>query len=243
MVFDLSKEIIKINSDAVVRFSQNVDSVFSGIESSGETEIVSDEMELVIEPTRYLFTFRGNCKLNSDSHSLESKVLKLELLNNSNKINFSIPSGELSGMKLIQAIGSVEFKGIGQHMKSENLTIHPRMNNALFEGGASIDYDHVTLRGDTIDLIQDRLEVVSYQDKLSSFINNSTLNNDLSENYGDKTSIQSKKIIIKKKIKDTITILVTMYLWILIYIKFILNGFMFKLKKQHLLRKIMQNKI
>ena len=78
-----------MNSDATVRFSQNIDSIFSGVEQEGETTIKSDQMRLIIEPTRYLFTFEGNCTLSSDSITLNSELLELELLNNSNRINFT----------------------------------------------------------------------------------------------------------------------------------------------------------
>ena len=44
--YDLSKEIISLNSDAFVRFSQNIDSIFSGVEQGGETTITSNQMRL-----------------------------------------------------------------------------------------------------------------------------------------------------------------------------------------------------
>lgn len=196
-IYDLSKEIISINSEAFVKFSQNIDSVFSSEEQMGETTISSNRMRLVIEPTRYLFIFEGNCTLSSDSFSLKSNLLELELLNNSKKISFAIPTGELSGMKAIQGEGDVQFISMGEYVESENFSIKPQENKALFGGGALIRYDQIVLKGDLINLEPTIVEVSSYDNNLSSFSdlaqNDEGLINDMKGTF-----IQSKNISLLK---------------------------------------------
>ena len=196
--YDLSREIISLNSDAFVRFSQNIDSIFSGVEQEGETTITSNQMQLIIEPNRYLFTFVGNCTLSSKSFILETEKLEIELLNSSNKINFSMPTGELSGMKSIKGKGEVQFKGMGQLIQSDNFIIKPLENSAIFDGNALIRYNQISLRGDSIDWNQNQVKVLSYNNNLSSFSNTDldTLNSskDLSNTF-----IQASGITLTKK--------------------------------------------
>lgn len=195
--YDLSKEIISLNSDALVRFSQSIDTVFSGGAQGGETTIKSNRMRLVIEPTRYLFTFEGNCILSSNAFILESDSLELELLNNSNKVSFSIPTGELSGMKSIKGNGNVEFIGLEQYITSESFTIIPQENKARFEGNALMRHNQIVLKGDQFDLKQNDVEIASFNNNLSSF-SNINLNALDSEQYNNNTLIQSKNIFLLK---------------------------------------------
>ena len=197
--YDLSKEIISLNSNALVRFSQNIDSIFSGVEQTGETTIKSNYMRLIIEPDRYLFIFEGDCTLSSDSFMLQSELLELELLNNSKKISFSVPTGELSGMKSLEGSGDVKFTGMGQFIESDNFSIQPQENRALFKGNALIQYNQSELKGDLIDLKQNQVEVLSYDNNLSSFSNSIY-------DYGDSrhgepnTFIQSRSISLSKQV-------------------------------------------
>lgn len=196
--YDLSNEIISVNSDATVRFSQNIDSIFSGVEQEGETTIKSDQMRLIIEPTRYLFTFEGNCTLSSDSITLNSELLELELLNNSNRINFTVPTGELSGMKSIHGKGDVQFTGMEQLIQSEEFSIEPKKNKAIFSGDALVQYNQIILKGDLIDLKQYEVEVLSLDNNLSSF-SNSKLNDQISNYDQSSIFIQSKNIALLKQ--------------------------------------------
>lgn len=196
--YDLSNEIISVNSDATVRFSQNIDSIFSGVEQEGETTIKSDQMRLIIEPTRYLFTFEGNCTLSSDSITLNSELLELELLNNSNRINFTVPTGELSGMKSIYGKGDVQFTGMEQLIQSEEFSIEPKENKAIFSGNALIQYNQIILKGDLIDLKQYEVEVLSLDNNLSSF-SNSKLDDQVSNYDQSSIFIQSKNIALLKQ--------------------------------------------
>lgn len=195
--YDLSKEIISLNSDALVRFSQSIDTVFSDGAQGGETTIKSNRMRLVIEPTRYLFTFEGNCILSSNAFILESDSLELELLNNSNKVSFSIPTGELSGMKSIKGNGNVEFIGLEQYITSESFTIMPQENKARFEGNALMRHNQIVLKGDQFDLKQNDVEIASFNNNLSSF-SNIIFNALDSEQYNNNTLIQSKNIFLLK---------------------------------------------
>ncbi len=196
--YDLSQEIIALKSDASVRFSQNIDSIFSGVEQAGETTIKSNRMQLIIEPTRYLFTFEGDCVLSSDSFILKSQLLQLELLNNSKKVSFSIPTGELSGMKSINGEGDVQFVGMGQLIESDSFTIHPRDNKAIFRGKALIQYDQIILKGDMIDLGQNQVEVFSSNNNLSSFSN--SIDTDGSAKVSQSsTFVQSRNISLLKQ--------------------------------------------
>ena len=196
--YDLSNEIISVNSDATVRFSQNIDSIFSGVEQKGETTIKSDQMRLIIEPTRYLFTFEGNCTLSSDSITLNSELLELELLNNSNRINFTVPTGELSGMKSIHGKGDVQFTGMEQLIQSEEFSIEPKENKAIFSGDALVQYNQIILKGDLIDLKQYEVEVLSLDNNLSSF-SNSKLDDQVSNYNQSSIFIQSKNIALLKQ--------------------------------------------
>lgn len=196
--YDLSNEIISVNSDATVRFSQNIDSIFSGVEQKGETMIKSDQMRLIIEPTRYLFTFEGNCTLSSDSITLNSELLELELLNNSNRINFTVPTGELSGMKSIHGKGDVQFTGMEQLIQSEEFSIEPKENKAIFSGDALVQYNQIILKGDLIDLKQYEVEVLSLDNNLSSF-SNSKLDDQVSNYNQSSIFIQSKNIALLKQ--------------------------------------------
>ena len=196
--YDLSKEIIDLKSDASVSFSQNIDSIFSGFEQTGETKIKSNHLRLIIEPTRYLFNFEGDCELSSDSFILKSEFLQLELLNSSNKVSFSIPTGELSGMKSINGEGDVQFIGLGKFIESDSFTIYPQDNKAIFRGKALIQYDQINLRGDMIDLGQNQVEVFSSDTNLSSF-SNSIDNNGDSTDGRPSTFIQSRNISLLKK--------------------------------------------
>ena len=195
--YNLSKEIISLNSDAFVSFSQNIDSIFSGIEQGGETTITSNQMQLIIEPNRYLFSFEGDCTLSSESFILKTELLEIELLNSSNKISFSMPTGELSGMKSIKGEGDVQFIGMGQYIQSDIFVIKPPGNSAIFEGNALIQYNQIALKGDSIDLKQNQVEILSYNNNLSSFSNSNfdTVNSsmDLSSTF-----IQSSKITLLK---------------------------------------------
>ena len=196
--YDLSKEIISLNSDAFVRFSQNIDSIFSGVEQGGETTITSNQMRLIIEPNRYLFSFEGDCTLSSESFILKTELLEIELLNSSNNINFSMPTGELSGMKSIEGEGDVQFIGMGQFIQSDNFIIKPPESSAIFDGNALILYNQVALKGDSIDWKQNQVEILSFDNNLSSFSNSNSdkanSNKDLSS-----TSIQSSKITLLKQ--------------------------------------------
>ena len=196
--YDLSKEIISLNSNAFVRFSQNIDSIFSGVEQKGETTINSERMRLIIEPNRYLFSFEGNCTLSSDSFILKTEFLEIELLNNSNKITFSMPTGELSGMKSIEGHGDVSFYGMGQFIKSNNFVIKPPESSAIFEGDSLIKYDQIVLKGDLIDWKQNQVDILSFNNNLSSFSNSNTgaanVRQDLSS-----TIIQSSMISLLKQ--------------------------------------------
>ena len=196
--YDLSKEIIFLDADASVRFSQNIDSIFSGVEQGGETTIKSDQMRLIIEPTRYLFTFEGNCTLSSDTTTLESELLELELLNNSNRINFSVPTGELSGMKSILGEGDVQFNSMEQKVQSDKFIIQPQENKAIFSGEASIQYNQIVLKGDFIDLKQNEVEVFSLNNRLSSF-SNAMLDDQTSDFDQSSILIQSKNISLLKQ--------------------------------------------
>ena len=187
-----------MNSDATVKFSQNIDSIFSGVEKEGETTIKSDQMSLIIEPTRYLFTFEGNCTLSSDSITLNSELLELELLNNSNRINFTVPTGELSGMKSIHGKGDVQFTGMEQLIQSEEFSIEPKKNKAIFSGDALVQYNQIILKGDLIDLKQYEVEVLSLDNNLSSF-SNSKLNDQISNYDQSSIFIQSKNIALLKQ--------------------------------------------
>ncbi len=195
--YNLSKEIISLNSDAFVSFSQNIDSIFLGIEQGGETTITSNQMQLIIEPNRYLFSFEGDCTLSSESFILKTDLLEIELLNSSNKISFSMPTGELSGMKSIKGEGDVQFIGMGQYIQSNIFVIKPPENSAIFEGNALIQYNQIALKGDSIDLKQNQVEILSYNNNLSSFSNSNfdTVNSsmDLSSTF-----IQSSKITLLK---------------------------------------------
>ena len=195
--YNLSKEIISLNSDAFVSFSQNIDSIFSGIEQGGETTITSNQMQLIIEPNRYLFSFEGDCTLSSESFILKTDLLEIELLNSSNKISFSMPTGELSGMKSIKGEGDVQFIGMGQYIQSNIFVIKPPENSAIFEGNALIQYNQIALKGDSIDLKQNQVEILSFNNNLSSFSNSNfdTVNSsmDLSSTF-----IQSSKITLLK---------------------------------------------
>jgi lipopolysaccharide export system protein LptA len=196
--YDLSEEIITLNSDAMVRFSESIDTVFSNGAESGETTIKSNRMRLVIEPTRYLFTFEGNCTLSSNATILESDFLELELLNNSNKVSFSIPSGELSGMKSISGKGDVEFISKEQYVQSERFTIIPLENKARFEGNALMRHNQIVLKGDQFDLKQNNVDIVSFDNNLSSFSNTNVNEADSGLGY-DNTLIQSKNIFLSKQ--------------------------------------------
>ena len=195
--YNLSKEIISLNSDAFVSFSQNIDSIFLGIEQEGETTITSNQMQLIIEPNRYLFSFEGDCTLSSESFILKTDLLEIELLNSSNKISFSMPTGELSGMKSIKGEGDVQFIGMGQYIQSNIFVIKPPENSAIFEGNALIQYNQIALKGDSIDLKQNQVEILSFNNNLSSFSNSNfdTVNSsmDLSSTF-----IQSSKITLLK---------------------------------------------
>lgn len=195
--YNLSKEIISLNSDAFVSFSQNIDSIFLGIEQGGETTITSNQMQLIIEPNRYLFSFEGDCTLSSESFILKTDLLEIELLNSSNKISFSMPTGELSGMKSIKGEGDVQFIGMGQYIQSNIFVIKPPENSAIFEGNALIQYNQIALKGDSIDLKQNQVEILSFNNNLSSFSNSNfdTVNSsmDLSSTF-----IQSSKITLLK---------------------------------------------
>ena len=196
--YDLSKEIIFLDADASVRFSQNIDSIFSGVEQGGETTIKSDQMRLIIEPTHYLFTFEGNCTLSSDTTTLESELLELELLNNSNRINFSVPTGELSGMKSILGEGDIRFNSMEQEVQSDKFIIQPQENKAIFSGDASIQYNQIVLKGDFIDLKQNEVEVFSLNNRLSSF-SNAMLDDQTSDFDQSSILIQSKNISLLKQ--------------------------------------------
>ena len=189
----LAKEIIYLNSDAFVRFSQNIDSIFSGVKQAGETTITSNQMRLIIEPNRYLFLFEGDCTLSSESFILKAELLKIELLNSSNNINFSVPTGELSGMKSIEGEGDVNFIGLGQFIQSDNFIIIPPENSAIFDGNSLIQYNQITLKGDSIDWKQNKIDILSFNNNLSSFSNSNigatNSNKDLSSAF-----IQSRKI-------------------------------------------------
>ena len=196
--YDLTNEIISVNSNASVRFSQNIDSVFSGEKQKGETKISSDSMRLVIEPTGYLFTFEGNCTLTSSSITLNCELLELELLNNSNRINFSVPTGELSGMKSIKGNGNVQFTSSEQLIQSEKFIILPQENSANFIGNAFIKDKQITLKGDLIDLKQSEIGILSKDNNLSSFSN--SFKEDNSQNLEHSiTSIESKNISLLKQ--------------------------------------------
>ena len=196
--YDLSKEIISLNSDAFVRFSQNIDSIFSGIEQGGETTITSNRMQLIIEPNRYLFSFEGDCTLSSESFILKTDLLEIELLNSSNKISFSMPTGELSGMKSIKGEGGVQFIGMGQFIQSDNFVIKPPESSAIFEGNALIQYNQIALKGDSIDWKQNQVEILSFNNNLSSF-SNSNLDTANSNKDLSSTFIQSSKISLLKQ--------------------------------------------
>lgn len=196
--YDLSKEIISLESDALVRFSQNIDSIFSGVKQAGETTIKSNRMRLIIEPNRYLFTFEGDCTLSSDSFILKSKLLELELLNNSNKITFSMPTGELSGMKSIEGEGNVQFIGMEQIIQSDNFNIKPQESKAIFRGNALIKYNQIVLKGDLIDWKQNQVDVLSINNNLSSF-SNFISSVEESEKDLSSTFIQSRNISLLKQ--------------------------------------------
>ena len=128
-------------------------------------------MKLIIEPNRYLFSFEGDCTLSSESFILKTDLLEIELLNSSNKISFSMPTGELSGMNSIKGKGDVQFIGMGQFIQSENFVIKPPESSAIFEGDALIQYNQIALKGDSIDWKQNQVEIFSYNNNLSSFSN------------------------------------------------------------------------
>ena len=86
---------------------------FRVLSKEGKTTITSNQMQLIIEPNRYLFSFKGDCTLSSESFILKTDLLEIELLNSSNKTQFSMPTGELSGMKSIKGEGDVQFIGMG----------------------------------------------------------------------------------------------------------------------------------
>ena len=199
--YDLSKEIIDLKSDSFVRFSQNIDSIFSGIEKDGETTIKGDQMRLIIEPDRYLFFFEGDCILSSESFILKAKSLEIELLNSSNKIEFSIPTGELSGMKSIKGNGDVQFIGMGQSIQSDYFFIEPPEDSAIFGGNAIIEFNQISLKGDLINWKQNFVEILSFNNNLSSFSNSNldttNLNKDPSSIF-----IQSSKITLLKQEED-----------------------------------------
>ena len=196
--YNLSKEIISLKSDAFVRFSQNIDSIFSGVEQGGETTITSNKMRLIIEPNRYLFTFEGDCTLSSDSFILKAQSLEIELLNSSNKLEFTLPTGELSGMKSIEGKGEVNFIGMGQLIESDNFIIKPPESSALFEGNALIQYNQIALEGDSINWKQNQVEIISLNNNLSSFSNFQLDTLNLGKGHTG-TYIQAKEITVFKQ--------------------------------------------
>ncbi|MAH25637.1 MAG: hypothetical protein CMI19_01580 [Opitutae bacterium] len=170
--YDLKTKTIDIAHDSGVHFSESVDRMFSEFASEGEslgTQIKSDSLHLVIEPNSYRFRFMGGVQLTSGSIVLHSDLLEIDLLNASSQIEFSIPSGELSGIHRVEASGLVQFNSPEYDVSSSRVHLNPKQNHAFFDGAAVIQMPQAQLRGDRIELDRRKIFLQCFENRLASF--------------------------------------------------------------------------
>lgn len=203
--YDLKTKTIEIKSESVVHFSESVSRVFSK-SASGEsgTQIKCDSLVLVIEPNRYQFRFAGEVHLTSDSFDLRSDLLEVDLLNSSPKVEFLLPSGELSGMDRVEASGSVRFNSPEYNLRSDRLFLYPKKEHAFFDGAAAIQVSQALLKGDRIEFDRSQVHIESFENSLASFaLNAPVAEPDFVINSLRASSeilIQSERIYFEKKI-------------------------------------------
>ncbi|MAV39159.1 MAG: hypothetical protein CML12_01075 [Puniceicoccaceae bacterium] len=203
--YDLKTKTIEIKSESVVHFSESVSRAFSK-SASGEsgTQIKCDSLVLVIEPNRYQFRFAGEVHLTSDSFDLRSDLLEVDLLNSSPKVEFLLPSGELSGMDRVEASGSVRFNSPEYNLRSDRLFLYPKKEHAFFDGAAAIQVSQALLKGDRIEFDRSQVHIESFENSLASF----SLNAPVAEpdfvinslRASSEILIQSERIYFEKKI-------------------------------------------
>lgn len=201
--YNLKSKTIEIASESAVRFSESIGQMFSeSVPQGGGTQIKSDSLRLVIEPNRYRFRFIGGVHLTSDSIDLQSDFLEIDLLNASQKVEFSIPSGELSGIDRVEARGSVRFNSPEYNLLSNTLYLNPKKEQALFEGEAEIEMSQARLRGDRIEFVRGQISLQSFENKLASFTliapNNESIDSVESLDSDSRIYIQSERIYFER---------------------------------------------
>ena len=196
--YDLNSKSIKVNKNSVVEFSESIGHVFSKNFGATGTTIYSDSLSLIIEKDNYSFIFKGSVELISDTISLYADNLSIELLNNSKKVDFLIPSGELSGINSINASGNIEFKNKSQHILAQSLTLMPQSNEAYFEKDAQISIGASYLKGDYIFINNKIIEVKADSGELTEFsfndANSLNIDNSHHNQFLDNTKIKPSHI-------------------------------------------------
>ena len=204
--YNLKSKTIDIAHESTVRFSESVDRMFSELASGGEglgTQIKSDSLCLVIEPDSYRFRFTGGVQLTSGSIVLQSDLLEIDLLNASQKVEFSIPTGELSGIDRVEASGSVQFNSPEYELRSSRVYLNPKQEQAFFDGAAVIQMSQAQLRGDRIEFDSRQIFLQSFENRLASF----SLNGSVADSVDGMDSlfsdreffIQSERIYFERK--------------------------------------------
>ena len=204
--YNLKSKTIDIAHECTVRFSESVDRIFSELASGGEglgTQIKSDSLCLVIEPNSYRFRFTGGVELTSGPIFLQSDLLEIDLLNASQKVVFSIPTGELSGIDRVEASGSVQFNSPEYELRSSRVYINPKQELAFFDGAAVIQMSQAQLRGDRIEFGRRQIFLKSFENRLASF----SLNGSVADSFDGMDShfsdreffIQSERIYFERK--------------------------------------------
>lgn len=199
--YNLKSKTIEIATESAVRFSESIGYMFSEMASGvGGTQIKSDSLRLVIEPHRYRFSFMGRVHLTSDSIDLQTDNLVIDLLNASEKVEFSIPSGELSGLDRVEASGSVRFNSPEYKLRSSSLYLNPKKEQALFDGDAVIEISQAQLMGDRIEFNRGQLALESFENRLASFSLNGPVPDSVdSSNLASETFIQSERIYFERE--------------------------------------------
>mgnify|MGYP001281652148 CR=1 FL=1 len=192
--YDLNSKSITVRKNCSVEFSESISTIFSTDEINSSTNIESDSLELRINSSSYAFKFNGNVNLRSGAIILSADVLIIELLNNSNELKFSIPSGELSGIKMIKATGAVNYIGYSQQISSESFTLYPQLKRGLFENNTKINIDSAILYGDKISIDQSSVNVSAQGDSRAKF----SLNETAYSQRSSPTIIQSDSIKFNK---------------------------------------------
>ena len=85
-----------------------------------------------------------------------------------------------------------------QLIQSEEFSIEPKENKAVFSGNALVKYNQIILKGDLIDLKQYEVEVLSLDNNLSSF-SIQKLDDQVSNYDQSSIFIQSKNIALLKQ--------------------------------------------